>query len=139
VTYRRIARQRFSRHIPSEAYTHNNRTSIARQRISKQAFSTMKRLCFLRGPCRGVIKEQRRSLELVVVGNWVSSSGNCSRRWLRKNGTKWIRTRKEDFMCDLKLQWDCYKSVARKRLMKTENPSACGTVNCKVCKSAIAL
>jgi hypothetical protein len=30
------------------------------------------------------------------------------------------------------------KSVARIRLAKTENPSACGTVNCKVCSSAIA-
>jgi hypothetical protein len=31
------------------------------------------------------------------------------------------------------------KSVARIRLIKTENTSVCVTVNCKVCKSAIAL
>jgi hypothetical protein len=31
------------------------------------------------------------------------------------------------------------KSVARIRLMKIENPSACGTVNWKVCGIAIAL
>jgi hypothetical protein len=31
------------------------------------------------------------------------------------------------------------KSVARIRLAKTEKPSACVTVNCKVCISAIAL
>jgi hypothetical protein len=42
-------------------------------------------------------------------------------------------------MCDLKLQGDGYKFVARKRLVKPENRSACVTVNCKVCKSAIAL
>jgi hypothetical protein len=31
------------------------------------------------------------------------------------------------------------KSVARMRLVTTKNPSACGTVNGKVCKSAITL
>jgi hypothetical protein len=31
------------------------------------------------------------------------------------------------------------KSVARIRLVKTENTSACVTVNCKVCTSEIAL
>jgi hypothetical protein len=31
------------------------------------------------------------------------------------------------------------RSVARRRLVKTEDPSACATVNWKVCKSAIAL
>jgi hypothetical protein len=30
-------------------------------------------------------------------------------------------------------------SVARRRLVETENPSACATVNWNVCKSAIAL
>jgi hypothetical protein len=42
-------------------------------------------------------------------------------------------------MCDLKLQCDGYKSVARIRLVKAEYPSVCVTVNCDVCKSAIAL
>jgi hypothetical protein len=31
------------------------------------------------------------------------------------------------------------KSVAKLRLMKTENHSMCVTLNCKVCRSAIAL
>jgi hypothetical protein len=31
------------------------------------------------------------------------------------------------------------RSVARRRLVKTENRSACATVNWKMCKSAIAL
>jgi hypothetical protein len=31
------------------------------------------------------------------------------------------------------------RSVARRRLVETENPGACTTVNWKVCKSAISL
>jgi hypothetical protein len=47
-----------------------------------------------------------------------------SRNWqLQNNGKKGIRLCKEDFMCDLNLQRDCYKSVARIRLVKTENTS----------------
>jgi hypothetical protein len=42
-------------------------------------------------------------------------------------------------MRDLKLQRDCDRSVDRIRLGKNENPSVCITVNCKVCRSAIAL
>jgi hypothetical protein len=40
--------------------------------------------------------------------------------------------------------WECKtvtvcasRSVARRRLVETENPSACATVDCKVCKREI--
>jgi hypothetical protein len=36
-----IARQRLGKHIPAEAKARNNRTSIARQRISQHAFLTI--------------------------------------------------------------------------------------------------
>jgi hypothetical protein len=65
VAYRPLAMQRLGKDA------RKNRTSIARQRISKQALSTIERLRFLRGPCRGIIKRQRKSFELVVVENWV--------------------------------------------------------------------
>jgi hypothetical protein len=41
VTYRPIARQRLSKHIPTGANAHNNRTSIDRQRRGKHASSTI--------------------------------------------------------------------------------------------------
>jgi hypothetical protein len=66
--YRTIAKQWLSKHITAEAYTLI--TSIARQRVSKQTFSTIEWLRFLRGPCRGIIKGQRSSSEWVVE-NWV--------------------------------------------------------------------
>jgi hypothetical protein len=31
------------------------------------------------------------------------------------------------------------RSITRRRLVETENPSACAKMNCKLCKSAIAL
>jgi hypothetical protein len=42
-------------------------------------------------------------------------------------------------MCDVKLRSDGEKSVARIRLMKTDNPSAFATVNSNVCRIAVAL
>jgi hypothetical protein len=79
VTYRPVARQRLSKHTPAGANGRNNTTSTARQRISKQAFSTTQWLCFLRGPCGEFIKGQRRSSgrELSRFG---SSSGDGSPR-----------------------------------------------------------
>jgi hypothetical protein len=57
---------------------------------------------------------------------------------LEGDSKKGIRLCQEDFVCELKLG-ETDKSVARIRLVKTENPSVCATVNCKVCRTAIAL
>jgi hypothetical protein len=147
MTYRPIARQRLTKRTPAEADARSNRTSIARQRISKQALSTIERLCFLNCSCRGVMKGQkgRLSYQKLREFSWKrvhlsellprngSSSEDGSLRRLRRNDKKWIRLWQEHFMYDLKLQWDGYKSVAGIRLVKTENRSACVTVNCIKC------
>jgi hypothetical protein len=39
----------------------------------------------------------------------------------------------------IEVQVSVFRSVARRRLVETENLSACATVNWNVCKSAIAL
>jgi hypothetical protein len=39
----------------------------------------------------------------------------------------------------IEVQVSVLRSVARRRLVETENPSACATVNLNVCKSAIVL
>jgi hypothetical protein len=73
VTCISITGQRLGKLLPAETNTRNNRMSIARQRISKQTSSTIQRLCFLHGPCRGVIKGQSRSCELNFIRSWESS------------------------------------------------------------------
>jgi hypothetical protein len=40
---------------------------------------------------------------------------------------------------DFEVLVSALRSVARIRLVKMENPSECATVNCKVCRTAIAL
>jgi hypothetical protein len=57
----------------------------------------------------------------------------------RTNDRKRIRQCQENLTCDLKLQCDCYKSVARIRLVKREIPSACAAVSWKVLRIAIGL
>jgi hypothetical protein len=67
VTYRPIARQRLDKHIPAGAKAANNRMSIARQVISKQALGMNNRgaVFSVWSVLRGY-KGQRRSFHLVV-------------------------------------------------------------------------
>jgi hypothetical protein len=129
--------------------------SAPRPLLCNGAVNTLKtirdnwRRCF---PCKVVVKKnsigqqsvQSRVSRRQPAGTWAWEQRNWTesslRNWQLQNiGKKGIRLWKEDFMYDSKWQWDCYKSVARIRLVKTEYPSACVMVNCKVCRSAIAL
>jgi hypothetical protein len=137
-----IARQRLCKYIPARANARKNRTSIAWQRISKHASITIEAVFSVRSVQSGY-KEVLGSIESSRV-EWrvefreASLPGHEFSWQLQNNGKKWIGLRKEDFMCDLKWHWDCYKSVAWIRLVKAENPSACAAVNCEVCRSAVA-
>jgi hypothetical protein len=79
-------------------------------------------------------EKQRRSFELVEFrearllgyelgsrGTKLRISGGGSWQINRDDGKKEIRLYKEDFICNLKRQWDYYKSVARKRLAESED------------------
>jgi hypothetical protein len=80
---------------------------------------------------RGEFRDAR--LPGYELGSWgielsrVFGTGSCR-----------IMARKE-FGCEKKWEWDCYKSVARIRLVKNGSPGTWVTVNCNVCISVIAL
>jgi hypothetical protein len=70
--------------------------------------------------------ELRESLEMAVEDDWeemARKESGCGKTSL----------------CVLLWQWHCYKSTARIRLVKKENPTVCVMVNCEVCWSVIAL
>jgi hypothetical protein len=87
--------------------------------------------CFLHGPCKLVIKRDKlRPFEMLACQDMSLGAEELNRA---DNNSK------KDFLCDSKWLWDCYKSVAGIRLLKTKNRSACVTMNGKVCRSAYAL
>jgi hypothetical protein len=106
-----------------------------------------RRRCFPWGPPRGYIAwsskgavncqklrefSWRRVRLREFLSRFGSSSGDGSRRWLRRNGKKRIRPFKEDFICDLRWQWDCHE-IRCQDTTSEDQESLC------VCKSAIAL
>jgi hypothetical protein len=62
--YRHIASQRFGKHIPTQANTHKNRMSIARQLISKHASLTIE-VVFSMGSVQSGNKEVFGSTESI--------------------------------------------------------------------------
>jgi hypothetical protein len=81
--------------------------------------------------CQGAW-EQRSCLE-----NWESCWRWQSNDWEEMARKELVCEKK--FSCVLQWQWDSYKCLPRIRRVKTENISACVTVSCKECRSAIAL
>jgi hypothetical protein len=78
VTYMSTARQRLGEHIAARANVHNNRTCIARRRLSKQTFSTLERLCFVRGLCEVVVKP---SFETPACQDMSFGAEELTREW----------------------------------------------------------
>jgi hypothetical protein len=144
-----IARQLLGKHIPEQAYAHN-RTSTARQRTRQHA--PLIEAVFSAWSVLSGYKEVFGSTEQnkTVVEKWRGEfrdarlPGYDFRSWgielsrVFGTGRCRIMSRKE-LCCEKKWQWDCYKSVARIRLVRTGNPGACVTMNCNVYISVTAL
>jgi hypothetical protein len=61
------------------------------------------------------LREDKWEEMAIAAENWGSQQSKA----IENNGKKGIRLCKEDFMCDLKLQWDFYESVGRTRLVES--------------------
>jgi hypothetical protein len=66
-----IARQRLGKHIPAEANARNNRTSIARHRISKHASLTIEAMFSVWSVQIGCKEALSSRVSNEVVENWV--------------------------------------------------------------------
>jgi hypothetical protein len=93
----------------------NNRRGVARGVLGSGVFC---------GSAPRLYNEDLTQLELelsrvpvlaVAAENWESRQSKV----IENNGDKGIWLCKEDFLCDLKLEWECYLSVARKRLVES--------------------
>jgi hypothetical protein len=120
-----IARQRLGKRTPAGANARNSRTSIARQRISKQASLTIEAVFSAWSVQNnykevfGGIEQDRTEVKIQVSGpqpariwaweqrNWIESS---LRNWqLQNNDMKQIMLWKKKTSCVLKWQWVCYE------------------------------
>jgi hypothetical protein len=139
-----IARQRLGKYIPAQANAVNN-TSIARQRCGKNVSLTTEAMFSVGSSPSGYkgtekvawaekwrVEFRDASLPKYELGSRgiefsrVFEIGSCRIMSMKKLGG----AKKASGVI-----WsDSYKSVARIRLVKTEKPSAWGTVNWKLCR-----
>jgi hypothetical protein len=132
-----VVMEQLSKHVSAGANTRNTRRAMFSMRSVPRGYRNDKeeRLIQLSFETPGC---QNMSLGAEKL-NWGIRIIECSS--VELVGWLW----REDLACNFKtscmlqLQWDCYKSVARIRLVKTEDTYMRVTVNCKICRSVIAL
>jgi hypothetical protein len=126
------SRQRLGKHI--SAYR-----TVLWKRWRHQQY----RLCFPWGLCRVHIREVNAKAS-SVQGSYESvlsrRSEESKRDFVSFEDPRWLKKKwQEDFIVISEVVVSVLRPVVRRWVVKTENLSACATVNWKVCKSAIAL
>jgi hypothetical protein len=110
-----IARQRLDKHIPAATNTQEKSNNF---RCYTMALLTClpnhRKTVFSSWSVQNGYKEEFRWLKWAEfrdasLPGYEAGSRGIELSWqLQNNGKKGIRLWKEDFMCDLKWQWDCY-------------------------------
>jgi hypothetical protein len=131
VTRTAVAVERLGKHVSAETNSRNKRRAVFSVRSVQRGYKKRKRRSFK------AVEFRDTSLPVYELGSRVVELRHQN-YWVRFSGIESVAVKRRLYVC-CSYRETVMKSVARIRLLKTENPSLYATVNWKVCRSEVAL